>query len=101
VKRYCSCKGDKKCTGSRGNFSLPAGAGCQPRSAAESGPVQNPGNGQEWEWKSIRALPSFSAEIITEEFTAVFVLVAIKAEIFPVGAIRRIIPGIAILVMYG
>jgi DNA ligase D-like protein (predicted 3'-phosphoesterase) len=40
------------------------------------------------------------AEIITEKLTAVFVLVAIQAEIFPVGAIRGIIPGIAILVMH-
>jgi hypothetical protein len=43
----------------------------------------------------------FAAEIVTEEFAAVFVLMTIETEIFPVGAIRGIIPGIAVLVMDG
>jgi hypothetical protein len=42
----------------------------------------------------------FAAEIVAEELPAVFVLVTIKAEIFPVGAVRGIIPGIAIFVMH-
>jgi len=46
------------------------------------------------------AFPLFTAEIIPEKFPAVLVLVAIQAEIFPVGAIRRIILGIAVLVMH-
>jgi hypothetical protein len=44
--------------------------------------------------------PSFIAEIITEKFAAVFILVAIKAKVLPVGAIRGIIPGIAILMVH-
>jgi hypothetical protein len=43
---------------------------------------------------------SFPTEIITEKLSAVFILVAIKAEIFPVGAIRGVILGIAILVVH-
>jgi hypothetical protein len=46
----------------------------------------------------IRGL-SFPTEIITEKFSAVFILVAINAEILPVGAISRVILGIAILVV--
>jgi hypothetical protein len=43
---------------------------------------------------------SFLAEIISEEFAAVLILVAIQAKIFPVGAVRGIIPGIAVLVVH-
>jgi hypothetical protein len=43
---------------------------------------------------------SFLAEIISEEFAAVLILVAIQAKIFPVGAVRRIVPGIAVLVVH-
>jgi hypothetical protein len=42
----------------------------------------------------------FPAEIITETFPAVLVFVAIDAEILPVGAIRGVVPGIAILVVH-
>jgi len=37
---------------------------------------------------------------IAEKFAAVLVIVAIKTEILPVGAIREIIPMIAILVVH-
>jgi hypothetical protein len=45
--------------------------------------------------------PSFLAEIIPQELAAVFVLVAVKAEILPVGAVRGVVPGIAVLVVHG
>jgi hypothetical protein len=44
--------------------------------------------------------PSFVAEIIPEKLAAVLILVAIQAKVLPVGAIRGIIAGIAILVMH-
>jgi hypothetical protein len=42
----------------------------------------------------------FAAQIFSQEFPAMFVLVAIDAEVLPVGAVRRIIPGIAVLVVH-
>jgi len=47
-----------------------------------------------------KTAPSFSAEIVTQQFSAVLILVAVDAEILPIGAIRGIIPGIAILVVH-
>jgi hypothetical protein len=43
----------------------------------------------------------FLIEIVPQKLPAVFVLVAIDAKIFPIGTIRGIIEGIAILVMHG
>ena len=39
-------------------------------------------------------------QIVKERTSAVFVIMAIDAEVFPVRAVRRIIFGISILVMY-
>jgi hypothetical protein len=44
--------------------------------------------------------PSLAAEIIPEELAAVLILVAIQAQILPVGAIRGVIPWIAIFMMH-
>ena len=41
-------------------------------------------------------IPSFLAEIIPEKSPAVLIFVAVNAEILPVGAVRRIIQGIAV-----
>jgi hypothetical protein len=51
-------------------------------------------------WLLSQSGRSFLAEIISEKFAAVLILVAIQAKIFPVGAVRRIIPGIAVLVVH-
>jgi hypothetical protein len=40
-------------------------------------------------------------QIVKESTSAVFVIMAIDAEVFPVRAVRRIVFGIPILVMYG
>jgi hypothetical protein len=45
-------------------------------------------------------VPLFLAEIIPQKLPAVLIFVAVDAEVFPVGAVRRIIPGIAVLVMH-
>jgi hypothetical protein len=42
----------------------------------------------------------FFAEIITEKFPAVLILVAVDTEILPIGAIGGIILGIPILVVH-
>ncbi len=42
----------------------------------------------------------FLTEIIPQTLPAVFVFVAIDAKIFPIGAIRRIILGIAVLMVH-
>jgi len=40
------------------------------------------------------------AEIVAETLPVVLVLVAVNAEVFPVGAVRGIIPGIAVFVVH-
>ena len=45
-------------------------------------------------------IPLFPAEVVTQELAAVFVIVAVDAEVFPIGAILGIIPGIPILVVH-
>lgn len=47
-----------------------------------------------------KAAPSFAAEIVSQQLAAVLVIVAIDAEVLPVGAILGIIPGIAVLVVH-
>jgi hypothetical protein len=42
---------------------------------------------------------SFLAEIVAETFPVVLILVAVDAEIFPVGAVHGVIPGIAVFVV--
>ena len=42
----------------------------------------------------------FSAQIVTEHSPAVFVVVAVNAQIFPIRTVGGIIPGISILVVY-
>jgi hypothetical protein len=46
-------------------------------------------------------LTLIAVEIITEKSPAMLVLVAVNAKILPIGAVRRIVPGIAILVVHG
>jgi hypothetical protein len=45
-------------------------------------------------------IASFLAEIVAETIPVVLVLVTVDAEIFPVGAVRGVIPGIAVLVVH-
>jgi hypothetical protein len=45
-------------------------------------------------------MASFPAEIVAETFPAVFVLVAVNAEIFPVGAVYGVVPGISVFVVH-
>jgi len=40
-------------------------------------------------------------EIISKQFSAVFILVAVSTQVFPVGSIRGIVPVISIFMMYG
>jgi hypothetical protein len=63
-------------------------------------------------WKSVnnkksQDLPSgyqtflvVAAQIISQESPAVFVFVAVNAEVLPVGAVRGIIPGVAVLMVH-
>ena len=46
-------------------------------------------------------LPSFilSAQIITKQTPAMFILVTIDTEVFPVGAIRGIVSGVPVFMM--
>jgi hypothetical protein len=44
--------------------------------------------------------PLIFTEIIPEKFAAVLILVAIKAQVLPIRAIRGIVAGIAILVVH-
>jgi hypothetical protein len=46
-------------------------------------------------------MPLFLAEIVAETFPAVLVIVAVDTEILPVGAVRRVIQGIPVLVVHG
>jgi len=43
----------------------------------------------------------FFGEIFPKEFTAVFVIVAVNAEVFPVGSIGRIVQVISVFVVDG
>ena len=43
----------------------------------------------------------FPGEIIPEQATAVLVVVAIDAEVFPVAAVRRVVVVVAVLVVHG
>jgi hypothetical protein len=45
-------------------------------------------------------MPSFLAQIVAETFPVVLVVVAVNAEILPIGAVRRVIQGIAVLVVH-
>ena len=45
-------------------------------------------------------IASFLAEIVAEAIPVVLVLVTVDAEIFPVGAVCGVIPGIAVLVVH-
>ena len=45
-------------------------------------------------------IASFPAEIVAETFPVVLVLVTVDTEIFPVGAVHGVIPGIAVLVVH-
>lgn len=42
----------------------------------------------------------FIAEIITKQSPAVFILMTVNTQVFPVGTIRRIIPRISIFMVY-
>ena len=44
--------------------------------------------------------PSFLVEIVAETFPAVLVIMAVDAEILPVRAVRGVIPGIPVFVVY-
>jgi len=44
---------------------------------------------------------SVLVEIVAEALPVVLILVTVDAEIFPVGAVGGIIPGIAVLVVHG
>jgi hypothetical protein len=46
-------------------------------------------------------MASFLAEIVAETLPVVLVIVTVDAEIFPVGAVHGVIPGIAVLVVHG
>ena len=51
---------------------------------------------------SVKKAPLFIILIVIgKQFSAVFILVAVNTQIFPVGSIRRIVPVIAIFVVYG
>jgi hypothetical protein len=39
-------------------------------------------------------------EIVTKSSSAVFIVMAVNTEVFPIRTIRRVIPGISILVVY-
>jgi hypothetical protein len=39
--------------------------------------------------------------IICKQFSAVFILVAVNTQVFPVGSVGRIVPVISIFVVYG
>ena len=58
-------------------------------------------NDKAWESKHEAVTVSFLVEIVAETLPVVLVLVTVDAEIFPVGAVGGIIPGIAILVVHG
>jgi len=45
-------------------------------------------------------IASFPAKIIAETIPVVLVIVTVDAEIFPVGAVGRVIPGIAVFVVH-
>jgi hypothetical protein len=45
-------------------------------------------------------IASVLAKIIAETIPVVLVFVTVDAEIFPVGAVRGVIPGIAVLVVH-
>jgi hypothetical protein len=50
--------------------------------------------------KSKQYMASGLAEIVAETVPVVFVLVAVDAEVLPIGAVRGVIQGIAILVVH-
>ena len=49
--------------------------------------------------EELKPLLIFSWEMITENPPAVLIIVTIDAEVFPVGAIRRIISGVAVFMV--
>jgi hypothetical protein len=58
-------------------------------------------NDKAWESKHEAVTVSFRVEIVAETLPVVLILVTVDAEIFPVGAVGGIIPGIAVLVVHG
>ena len=45
--------------------------------------------------------PAVPFQIISEHAPAVFVVVAIHTEVLPVGAVRRVVPAIAVFMVHG
>lgn len=45
--------------------------------------------------------PTVPMQIISEHAPAVFVVVAIDTEVLPVGAVKRIVPAIAVFMVHG
>jgi len=45
--------------------------------------------------------PTVSLQKISEHTPAVFVVVAIHTEVLPVGAVKRVVPAIAVFMVHG
>jgi hypothetical protein len=54
-------------------------------------PIENPG---------LSSVPLLTTQILAKQVPAVFILVAVHAQIFPVGAVRGIVPVVSVFMVY-
>jgi hypothetical protein len=51
-------------------------------------------------YRALSSVPLFSTQILAKQVPAVFILVAVHAEVFPVRAVRGIVPVVPVFVVY-